>query len=129
MNEKVASQICQTKSIIAQKVIRFCNLDDVKTMNESQENNLKTIVLFRDPRGMYSSRKRLLGAEFGAQFGIDAARQSVSQDWFSATNKFTQHATDEKNIFRFPKRVIILLNPLNTSTIPNFYSFDTRICQ
>ena len=79
MNEKVASQICQTKSIIAQKVIRFCNLDDVKAMNKSHSNGLKTIVLFRDPRGMYSSRKKLLGAEFGTQFGIDAARKSVSR--------------------------------------------------
>lgn len=93
MNEKVASQICQTKSIIAQKVIRFCNLDDVKTMNEGQNGDLKTIVLFRDPRGMYSSRKRLLGAEFGAQFGIDAARQSVSSDYFSATVQLNSHAT------------------------------------
>lgn len=78
INEKVASQICQTKSIIAQKVIRFCNFDDVKTMNEGHKDNLKTIVLFRDPRGMFSSRKKLLGAEFGVEFGIDAARQSVS---------------------------------------------------
>ena len=78
INENVASQICQTKSIIAQKVIRFCNLEDVKTMNEGHNDDLKTIVLFRDPRGMFSSRKKLLGAEFGVEFGIDAARKSVS---------------------------------------------------
>ena len=53
-------------------------MDDVKTMNEGHNNEMKTIVLFRDPRGMYSSRKRLLGAEFGTEFGIDAARKSVS---------------------------------------------------
>lgn len=135
MNEKVASQICLTKSIIAQKVIRFCNLDDVKTMNEGQNDYVKTIVLFRDPRGMYSSRKRLLGAEFGAQFGIDAARQSVSSDNFSATVQLNSYhmshmrITSKSFVLRFLKRVIILLNPLNTSTIPNLYSFDTRICQ
>ena len=111
-------------------MIRFCNLNDVKTMNEGQKDNLKTIVLFRDPRGMYSSRKRLLGAEFGAQFGIDAARQSVSSDNFSATVQLNSHVTYQKSfLFRSQKRVIILLNPLNTSTIPNFYSFDMRICQ
>ena len=109
MNEKVASQICQTKSIVAQKVIRFCNLDDVKTMNDGQNGDLKTIVLFRDPRGMYSSRKRLLGAEFGAQFGIDAARQSVSSDNFSATVQLNSHATYQKSfVFRSLKHVITL---------------------
>ena len=103
INEKVASQICQTKSIIAQKVIRFCDLDDVKTMNEAQKDNIKTIVLFRDPRGMYSSRKRLLGAEFGAQFGIDAARQSVRL--ISATVELTPDQLIKNPLFSDPQNV------------------------
>ena len=93
MNEKVASQICKTKSIIAQKVIRFCNLSDVKIINEGNKDDLKTIVLFRDPRGIFSSRKRLLGAEFGAKFGVEAARQSVSSAWFHAST-----LNDEKSL-------------------------------
>ena len=59
LNDKVASEICKTKSIIAQKVIRFCDLDQIEKMDQ---DNLKTIFLFRDPRGIYSSRKGLLGA-------------------------------------------------------------------
>lgn len=59
LNDQVASGICKTKPIIAQKVIRFCDLDQIEKM---KQDNLKTIVLFRDPRGIYSSRKGLLGA-------------------------------------------------------------------
>jgi len=112
VNEKVASQICKTKSIIAQKLIRFCNLDDVKIINESHANEVKTIVLFRDPRGMFSSRKRMLGAEFGAQFGIDAAQKSISKTCHHFVESFKY--LDNTN-FLFLRYEDMSMDPITTA--------------
>ena len=52
-------QVCQTKSIIAQKVIRLCDIGHIQVIREKIPD-LKVILLFRDPRGIFGSRKRLV---------------------------------------------------------------------
>ena len=41
------------------KVIRFCDPDHIRKIQDEVEN-LKVVVLFRDPRGIYGSRKSLV---------------------------------------------------------------------
>ena len=55
LNLTRANQICQERSITALKVIRYCNLNAINLWDN--QLNIKTIVLFRDPRGIFVSRK------------------------------------------------------------------------
>lgn len=59
LSVKLINQVCESRSIIAQKVIRLCDINHLETMM-TQIPNLKVILLFRDPRGIYGSRKRLV---------------------------------------------------------------------
>lgn len=54
------SEYCSTKAIIAQKVIRLCDIDHVDRIL-AEIPDLKIIFLFRDPRGIFGSRKKILG--------------------------------------------------------------------
>ena len=71
LNDQLASEICKTKPVIAQKVIRLCDLNQIENL---KQDNLKTIVLFRDPRGIYSSRKHL---QADARFSAAETTKSV----------------------------------------------------
>ena len=53
---KLQSDICASKKIIAQKLIRLCDIDH---LNKNEKR--KIIILFRDPRGIYQSRKNIFG--------------------------------------------------------------------
>ena len=51
------NRICAERSITALKVIRYCDLNAISTWNN--QPSLKTIVLFRDPRGIFVSRNKI----------------------------------------------------------------------
>lgn len=60
MSGSTINGICESKSIIAQKVIRLCDIDQIAAF-KSKIPNLKVIFLYRDPRGIFSSRQKLIG--------------------------------------------------------------------
>ena len=60
MSGSTINGICKSKSIIAQKVIRLCDIDQISHF-KSKIPNLKVIFLYRDPRGIFSSRQKLIG--------------------------------------------------------------------
>ena len=60
MSGSTINGICKSKSIIAQKVIRLCDIDQIAHF-KSKIPNLKVIFLYRDPRGIFSSRQKLIG--------------------------------------------------------------------
>lgn len=60
MSGPTINGICKSKSIIAQKVIRLCDIDQIADF-KSKIPNLKIIFLYRDPRGIFSSRQKLIG--------------------------------------------------------------------
>jgi len=60
MSGSTINGICKSKSIIAQKVIRLCDIDQIAHF-KTKIPNLKVIFLYRDPRGIFSSRQKLIG--------------------------------------------------------------------
>jgi len=60
------NSVCSSKSIIAQKVIRLCDVDQIGRLKESIPG-LKVIFLYRDPRGIFSSRAKLIGKSLAFQ--------------------------------------------------------------
>ena len=59
INRNYANSVCQTKDILAAKTIRLYSSDEVKEIIQ-EITDLKILITFRDPRGTYLSRKKVL---------------------------------------------------------------------
>ena len=57
VNLKTMSGICRDRPITALKLIRYCDLNAMENLADIE--NVKTIVLFRDPRGIFISRNKI----------------------------------------------------------------------
>ena len=63
LNSEVISSICSSKKIIAAKTIRLCDTEQIMSLIKKHPD-LKVIILYRDPRGIYGSRKPILGQKW-----------------------------------------------------------------
>lgn len=66
INAELMSSICSSKSIVAPKTIRLCSTRQITTLMRLHPD-MKVIMLYRDPRGIYGSRKAILGEEQALQ--------------------------------------------------------------
>ena len=58
INRQTMNDLCRERPITALKVIRYCDLNAIEQLT-SRVENVKTIVLFRDPRGIFVSRNKI----------------------------------------------------------------------
>lgn len=61
LDTSLMNKMCRNKKIIAQKVIRLCDIDHIAQLAADQPE-LKVVLFFRDPRGIYGSRRKLVGS-------------------------------------------------------------------
>ena len=128
VNTELAKKTCSESKILGFKLIRFCEMELLKRLEiEMPEIDFKFVMLNRDPRGIYNSRKHVFFPDQNEEKALPENDSKFLLEnlfwtcrWMSRRYKQLHKENKPENML-FLRYETISLNPLENAAL--FYNF------
>lgn len=131
MNSKILSELCESKSLTAAKVIRLQSLQLLRPLLEDDKSDIKVIHLVRDPRGIYSSRMKLSHKSLNMKTTCDKILQNAklglinAPEWLRSRYKLIRYEDLALSPMEIAEEIYDFVGLEMTATIRQWITINT----